>query len=227
MRIPFTVDSLDDITRLTFRMKYDDGFVAYLNGTEIASGNKPANPTWNSDASGDHNDSLAVVFEDTDITNQLNLLQVGNNVLAIHGMNGDTGSSDLLALPRIEAEVTSDPGLGDPGYFQNPSPGQSNGTDQGLPAGAVVFSVPGRGFTGSLSLQLSTASPAGLIRYTTNGDVPTGSSTLYSSPISISSSTLGARAGVLKTGSRRGRWGRRATSGFRAAPRPSAPTSRW
>ena len=41
IRIPFSVDSLEGLTRLVFRMKYDDGFIAYLNGTEIASGNPP------------------------------------------------------------------------------------------------------------------------------------------------------------------------------------------
>lgn len=190
VRIPFTVDSVDGITRLLFRMKYDDGFVAYLNGTEIASGNRPANPAWNSTASGDHSDNLAVNFVDTDVTAQQGLLNIGDNVLAIHGMNGGNTSSDLLVLPRLEADLTSDPGFGVAGYFQASSPGQVNGSDQGLPAGSVVYSIPGRGFTGSLSLTLSTASPAGQIRYTTNGNVPTASSTLYSSPIAISTSTL-------------------------------------
>jgi len=199
VRIPFSVTTLEGMSQLTFRMKYDDGFIAYLNGTEIASGNKPANPTWNSDASADHGDGLAVVFADTDITAQMGLLNVGNNVLAIHGMNGDTGSSDLLALPRIEAVVTSNPGLGGAGYFQSSSPGTSNGTNQGLPAGAVVFSQAGRGFTGSLSLTLTTDSPAADIRYTTNGDVPTVSSTRYTSPISVSASTL-VRARAFESG---------------------------
>ena len=37
IRIPFTVDAGDigHITSLTLRMRYDDGFVAYINGTEV------------------------------------------------------------------------------------------------------------------------------------------------------------------------------------------------
>ena len=37
IRIPFTVDAGDigNITSLTLKMRYDDGFVAYINGTEV------------------------------------------------------------------------------------------------------------------------------------------------------------------------------------------------
>ena len=193
VRIPFSLDSLDGISALNFRMKYDDGFIAYLNGTEIASGNKPPNPAWNSDASDDHPDSQATSFVDTDLSAQAaNLLIAGNNILSIHAMNGDTGSSDLLALPRLEAEFVSDPGeIGDTGYFQAASPGDANGSEQGLPAGRVSFSETGRGFTGSLSVSLAAPSEAAQVRYTTNGELPTPSSTLFNgNSINISSSTL-------------------------------------
>jgi hypothetical protein len=202
IRIPFSLDSLAGISGLKFRMKYDDGFIAYLNGSEIASGNKPANPTWNSDASTDHPDSQATSFVDTDLTAQAaNLLIAGNNMLSIHAMNGDTTSSDLLALPRLEAEFVSAPGeIGNSGYFQAASPGDANGTEQGLPAGSVSFSQTGRGFAGSLSVTLSTPSPAAQIRYTTNGDVPTANSILFNGGgISISSSTL-VRARAFENG---------------------------
>jgi len=190
IRIPFAVTTTEGLTRLRLRMKYDDGFIAYLNGTQVASGNPPAGPpSWNSDAGSDHPDSQAVVFEDTDITEHSALLQT-SNTLAIHLMNGDTTSSDLLCLPRLEAEIVSEPGLGNPGYFQQSSPGGSNGTDQGLPSGPVSFSIPGRGYTGSLTVTLTTESPGAQIRYTTNGDVPTASSALYTSPLLITSSTL-------------------------------------
>ncbi len=190
IRIPFSLATPEGLSALTLRMKYDDGFIAYLNGTEVASSNRPAGaPTWNSTAGDDHSDSEAVTFEDTDITQYADLLEA-NNVLAVHLLNISTTSSDLLCLPRLDAEVVSDPDLGEAGYFQQASPGQNNGTDQGLPAGPVEFSLAGRGFTGSLSVALSTSSPAAQIRYTTNGNIPTTSSSLYTSPISISSSTL-------------------------------------
>lgn len=192
IRIPFTVDDPASLTSLTLRMKYDDGFVAYLNGTLVASAAAPANPQWNSLATADHPDNLAVVFEDFNIAAGPGLLEAGGNVLAIHGLNRSTGSSDLLVLPRLDATTAAtNPGLGDPGYFQTPTPSTSNGTDQGLPADPVSFSIPGRGFTGSLSLELSVTSPTAEIRYTTNGNVPTASSTRYTgTPISITSSQI-------------------------------------
>jgi len=192
VRIPFTIDSPESLTSLTLRMKYDDGFAAYINGTLVASAGAPASPQWNSVATEDHPDSAAVVFEDFDIPIGPNLLETGGNILAIHGLNRSTGSSDLLVLPRLDATTAAtNPGLGEAGYFQNSTPATSNGTNQGLPAGAVTFSVPGRGFTNSVSLELSVASPNADIRYTTNGNVPNASSTRYTgNPISITSSQI-------------------------------------
>ena len=36
MRIPFQVDDLTNLSSMTLNVKYDDGYVAYLNGVEIA-----------------------------------------------------------------------------------------------------------------------------------------------------------------------------------------------
>lgn len=192
VRIPFSVADPATLTSLTLRMKYDDGFVAYLNGTLVGSSQAPGSPQWNSLATQDHPDGVAVVFEDFDITANLNLVEAGGNVLAIHGLNGTLGSSDLLILPQLDATTAAtNPGLGNEGYFQNSTPGTSNGTDQGLPAEDVSFSIAGRGFTGTLSLELSVSSPTARIRYTTNGDVPTASSPLYNgSAIGITSSQI-------------------------------------
>ena len=53
IRIPFNVDAGDigHITVLTLKMRYDDGFVAYINGTEVKRVNAPTTPVWNSLAS--------------------------------------------------------------------------------------------------------------------------------------------------------------------------------
>ncbi len=201
IRIPFTVDAPAALTSLTLRMKYDDGFAAYLNGTLVASAQAPVSPRWNSLATTDHPDGSAVVFVDFNISANLNLVEAGSNVLAIHGLNGTLDSSDLLILPQLDATTAAtNPGLGAADYFQNSTPGTSNGTNQGLPAEAVAFSIPGRGFTGSLSLALSVSSPTAQMRYTTNGNTPTSSSTLYTgSPISITSSQI-IRARAYETG---------------------------
>ena len=43
----------DIFDTLTLRMKYEDGFVAYLNGQEIARRNEPGSLQWNSAAKSD------------------------------------------------------------------------------------------------------------------------------------------------------------------------------
>ncbi len=100
IRIPFTLAEMPS-GELALRMKYDDGFVAYLNGREVARANAPAELRWNSEASNPHPDADAVVFEDTRLGPAEEFLRVGENVLAIHGLNAGPTSGDLLILPEL------------------------------------------------------------------------------------------------------------------------------
>ncbi|OHB60185.1 MAG: hypothetical protein A2168_04975 [Planctomycetes bacterium RBG_13_50_24] len=99
VRIPFTVDA--DYTSLTLNVRYDDGFVAYINGVEVARRNFDGTPAWNSSASASHADSAAVLFESIDISEFIDKLQQDDNLLAIQAMNSSTTSSDFL----ISAEI--------------------------------------------------------------------------------------------------------------------------
>jgi len=101
IRIPFTIDT--EYSSLTLGVRYDDGFVAYLNGVEVARRNFDGTPNWDSRAGSSHSDSAAVMLEDIDISFYLDALQQGENLLAIHGMNSSTTSSDFL----ISAELTA------------------------------------------------------------------------------------------------------------------------
>ena len=53
-RMAFDVADVTRIDKLVLRLKYEDGFVAYLNGVEVARDNAPAaaSLTWNSGALG-------------------------------------------------------------------------------------------------------------------------------------------------------------------------------
>ena len=55
-RFEFTVADATaaEAEALLLRMRYDDGFIAYLNGTEILRVNAPRNASWNDRASGNH-----------------------------------------------------------------------------------------------------------------------------------------------------------------------------
>ena len=63
IRIPFTfAGNRSSIHSMTLRTQYDDGFVAFLNGVEIARRNCVGEPAWNSVASASHGDAEAAVF---------------------------------------------------------------------------------------------------------------------------------------------------------------------
>ena len=53
IRIPFTADTAElvSVSSLKLRMRYDDGFVAYLNGDEIARSPGIAENPWTTDFS--------------------------------------------------------------------------------------------------------------------------------------------------------------------------------
>ncbi|MHC4299758.1 MAG: lamin tail domain-containing protein [Planctomycetota bacterium] len=125
IRIPFTVSgSPDQFASMTLNIRYDDGFVAYLNGTEVARRNFNGTPTSSSSASASHPDSDAVEFETIDISAALDLLQQGSNLLAIHGLNSSATSPDFLISAELfakEAEEEPDDNiLPDPGRYSGP-----------------------------------------------------------------------------------------------------------
>ena len=114
VRVPFAFDTQQNYDRLLLNMKFDDGFVAYLNGIQVASFNDPTNGSlsWNSPATDNYADANNNSFTAFDITQHLNLLIDGTNILAIHGLNDQTGgavgsSSDMLILPQLLAGVTT------------------------------------------------------------------------------------------------------------------------
>jgi hypothetical protein len=105
IRIPFTVgENLNSFNFLTLNMRYDDGFIAYINGTEVQRVLFTGTPAWNSQADGNHE---AQDFESFDISAHLNTLQQGENILAIHGLNVSTTSSDFLISAELVAGVSS------------------------------------------------------------------------------------------------------------------------
>jgi hypothetical protein len=99
-RHSFTLSELPELDNLTLQLRIDDGFVAYLNGVEVARGNFTGTPTWNSRADGNGTEASAS-FAAFDITQHVGLLRVGENVLAIHGLNQAPSSSDMIIQPVL------------------------------------------------------------------------------------------------------------------------------
>jgi len=100
-RFPFVVDRPEQLMALTLRVKYDDGFIAYLNGVEIARANAPAGATWNTAADSWHDDGLAQIFQDYNVSTALPYVLAGTNVLAVHALNQSSGSTDFLIVPEL------------------------------------------------------------------------------------------------------------------------------
>ena len=181
---------------LTLRMKYEDGFVAYLNGQEVASRNAPASPQWNSTAKSDRPIEDAAAFESINILGFKGVLRTGRNVLAIHGLNDDKGDGEFLILPELIAASSA----GVPQYFTKPTPGKFNVSGAKGIVDRVWFSHE-RGFYSSpFELTLSTETEASEIRYTLDGSEPTithGST--YTDPVPIYQTTT-IRAVAVKPG---------------------------
>ncbi|HEY3449599.1 MAG TPA: metallophosphoesterase [Myxococcales bacterium] len=85
------------LTQLSLRARYDDGFVAYLNGTEIGRASVPAGSLTNQSAAFDHE----VTVSDATFTVDPALLVDGDNVLAVEVHNVSLGSSDLSFIPEL------------------------------------------------------------------------------------------------------------------------------
>jgi len=104
IRIPFSfTEKADPFDTMTLRIRYDDGFVAYLNGTEIARRNVMGTPAWNANAADQNPDLNAMDFEEIEISGFEPLLRRVGNVLAIHGMNVSSTSSDFLISVELVA----------------------------------------------------------------------------------------------------------------------------
>ena len=198
IRIPFTVTEPEDFSALTLRMKYDDGFAAYLNGVPVASRNAPALLSWDSGATTSHSDTQAKIFEDINISSCLSALRRGDNLLAIQGMNYTVSSKDLLFIPELVA-ATADGWSSQ--FYAAPTPGAANGT--AIPARYVAdttFSVDRGFFTDPFSLVIASGTPGAEIRYTLDGSLPTSTTGLvYADPLPISR-TATVRAAAFKSG---------------------------
>lgn len=118
LRYAFTVPpgGLTGINVVRLRMRYDDGFHAFLNGVPLTSSISPAAAalTWNSASlnGGTHDDGLAIQQENFDVLLSAlpaNTLREGLNILAIHGLNANLTSSDLVMQAELQAGFRTAP----------------------------------------------------------------------------------------------------------------------
>ena len=115
LRHTFLVDDLEMWLDVDFLMDYDDGFIAYLNGMEIARGNAGQTGdfiAWNQNLATDHEAVLyAGGIPPSFEFDFAALLVEGSNTLAIELHNVNPTSSDLTARPFLMVGTTAN-GLG-------------------------------------------------------------------------------------------------------------------
>lgn len=114
IRTEFTV-STGAYDTIALELDYDDGFVAYLNGTEIARSNTlndAGSPPAFDTPSGSHEAGNPVLIDLTPFASLLNEAPL-TNVIAIQGHNTGLTSSDFSLIPRIVLQNYSADSIGE------------------------------------------------------------------------------------------------------------------
>lgn len=207
VRYNFNVADKAQLTSLDLNLRFDDGFIAYLNGHEVARANFGEDfvypqPEWDSRSRYQLGTSSAGAFNRGaesltpvafDLTPYLSSLVNGPNVLAFHVVNSastsGTGSGqDLLLEPVMTAERSSGVQVGS---MADPTPGGANGTSRLGIVGDTHFSIDRGFFDAPFQLAISTSTSTASMRYTTDGSLPSATEgTLYTGPITISATTI-------------------------------------
>lgn len=188
--------------------QYDDWFEVYNagpNNIDLQSyffSDNPANPQkWEVTASVIIPVGAYVVFWADEDQSQgpthtnFKLSASGGETVSIANPSGTV--LDQILLPAIQDDYSygrQTDGSSGLSTFSLPSPNSSNSTGTSR-VEDVDFSVPAGVYTSAQTVLLTTATPGATIRYTLNGSEPTGSSTVYSSAITINNvNTVRAKA---------------------------------
>lgn len=111
MRIRFNILDTGNLAVMAFHMDYDDAFVAYINGQEIARSNIDGlDPPHDQLALGNHEASMYsggnpeefLIYRDR----IREIVLPGDNVLSIQVHNRNNSSSDMSAIPFLSAGIS-------------------------------------------------------------------------------------------------------------------------
>ncbi|GAA5482708.1 hypothetical protein Hsar01_01931 [Haloferula sargassicola] len=190
-RTGFTTAAPAWATSLSLVARYNDGFVAWLNGDPVASANAPGTVAWNSLATTSRTSTQSLRGSGFNLTAEMAALAGGDNVLAIHGMKSAAADDSFLILPEIIAgapDATSPPafygsGKATPGWI-NVEPTSFGKVED------TNFSVDRGFFTAPIEVEITTATPEAIIRYTVDGSTPSATHGLvYTGPLTVSTTT--------------------------------------
>ena len=108
----FQIDDLESVQNMVLHMDYDDAFVVYLNGTEVARENiTGVSPLAHDHQANSYTEPRIPFNQDLwkkDITSSLPLINQGENLLALQVHNFNSESSDLSAYPFLSISFESE-----------------------------------------------------------------------------------------------------------------------
>lgn len=122
VRVPFTLteDQAARLVTLQLKMRYDDGFIAFINGVEVARQNVTPTlvPTWDAvadDIPSNFTDARGVTTGVTlEISHAIQHVQAGENILAILALNKSADDDDLLCSPSLLGRLGVKPAAAQP-----------------------------------------------------------------------------------------------------------------
>ena len=103
IRKSFSIQNSANISKLIIDLKYDDGFVLFLNDRLVLKEYSPSQLEFNSLATGDHSADVTERF----ICSSSHLIE-GENIIAIMVLNWSINSSDLTMIPVLHTKNVAD-----------------------------------------------------------------------------------------------------------------------
>lgn len=202
LRLAFLLNEVPSSGVPALFVRYEDGFVAWLNGQEIARANAPAILDFGATSVTNRLRATATREERFPLHGAMPLLRPGRNVLAIQGLNHHPNSRDFLLEARLEhAQVTT----GELGYFESPTPGAVNAQASVGLVGDLSFSPPRGHYEAPVDVVMQCATEGVTIRYTRDGSTPSPTNGVwYTGPVRITGTTP-LRAVALRDGWRASR----------------------
>ncbi|UCG57491.1 MAG: chitobiase/beta-hexosaminidase C-terminal domain-containing protein, partial [Phycisphaerales bacterium] len=196
LKSALSADEIRTFDVLTLQTKYEDAFVAYLNGTEVARRNFSGTLRWNSQADSDRPNDFAKDFATVDISNYSYLLRRGTNVLAIQALNDSASDENFLIQPELSAATS----MGVRQYFTDATPGKFNVSGAVDVVSDTKFSTNRGFYDAPFYVEITTETADAAIHYTIDGSTPSEThGSIYTGPILITGTTC-LRAMAFKPG---------------------------
>jgi hypothetical protein len=198
VRVPFDVPAPETLGPMRLVVRYDGGFIAFLNGVELARRNATSDRA-NARAASARTVDEALMPETVALQIPVGLLRAGTNVFAFQAQNQAPASSDFLFAPVVETTKVTSVGSSR-FYFVRPTPGLPNAASGAtLPPERIVPEIqpaPGE-YSAAVEVTMGGAFPISEaeIRYTLNGAPPDEESPVYEGPFSLQENTV-VRAAV-------------------------------